>query len=145
MGAGDLNNAFNDANKAVEGIPVIGKAASNFLNWGNPVGWSVNLAKGIDRGVAGVESGRRAPGEARDAAEKARQDQAAKAAEIQHNLLIQPKQVTPDNFLANKASQLANLRLGMASTVVGSAKGSGAVAAAPTLTGDYPGKKTLGS
>lgn len=143
MGAGDLNKGFNEFNKAVESIPVVGKASSNFLNWGNPVGWGVNAAKGIDRGVAGVESGRRAPGEARDAADKAAADQAKAAADIQHNLLIQPKQVTPDNFLANKASQLANLRLGMASTIVGSGKSS--AAGAPTLTGDYPGKKTLGS
>lgn len=143
MGAGDLNGAFNSANKAIESVPYIGKAVSLGVNYANPVGLTINAAKGIDRGVAGQESANRAPGEARAAAEKAKAAQAAQAADIKQNMLIQPKQVTPDNFLANKANQLANLRLGMASTIVGSAKAPGAAGA--SLTGDYPGKKTLGS
>ena len=45
--------------------------------------------------------------------------QAAQAASLQTQTLEQPKVVASDNFMANKASQLSKLRLGMASTMSG--------------------------
>jgi len=70
-------------------------------------------------------------------------DQAHRAGELQTQLLQQPKQVSPDNFLATKAKELANLRLGLASTITGGGAG-GAVLSSPSLTGNGPGKVKLG-
>lgn len=137
-----MGGAINDAVKTITGgiqdIPVIGHVANAALT---PITAGASLAAGADRAVQGFESGRRAPGEAREAADKARKMQSDQAADLEHQMLIKPKAVTPDNFLANKAAQLANLRLGMASTVAG----SGQSAAGAGLTGDRPGKRTLGS
>ena len=59
------------------------------------------------------------------------QDKAAKALKAQQDIdntntanlakqtLEQPKVIAPDNFMAQKASQLSKLRLGMASTMTG--------------------------
>ena len=69
--------------------------------------------------------------------------QAAQAADIKNTLLTQPKNITPDNFLANKASQLAGLRLGLAGTI-SSGGAPGATLGSTSLTGNYPGKPKLG-
>lgn len=45
--------------------------------------------------------------------------QAAKAEKLRIETLQQPKRISSDNFLSNKASQLAKLRLGMSSTITG--------------------------
>ena len=45
--------------------------------------------------------------------------QAASAEQLQVETLQQPKQIASDNFMANKSSQLAKLRLGMNSTITG--------------------------
>lgn len=140
---GSVNQAFKDATNTIADIPVIGRGLSNAATYLTVPGLAFSAAAAVDREEQGRASAARAPGEARDAAAKAAAAQSAAAEDAKHQLLIQPKQVTPDNFLANKATQLANLRLGMASTIVGS--GKTAAAATPSLTGDYPGKKTLGS
>ena len=46
-------------------------------------------------------------------------NQAADAARLAQQTLEQPKIIAPDNFMAQKASQLSKLRLGMASTMTG--------------------------
>jgi aspartate/tyrosine/aromatic aminotransferase len=71
-----------------------------------------------------------------DAANKALADQADQAKALQIQTLQQPKQITPDNFLANKNAQLNKLRLGFASTM----SGAGSLAL-PTNPG---GKAKLG-
>lgn len=68
-------------------------------------------------------------------------DTAAKAADA---LLKQPKNITPDNFLADKAKQLASLRLGLASTVTGAGGAPSAVLKSNSLAANYPGKAKLG-
>ena len=45
--------------------------------------------------------------------------QAASAEQLRVETLQQPKQIASDNFMANKSSQLAKLRLGMNSTITG--------------------------
>jgi hypothetical protein len=57
--------------------------------------------------------------QATDATNKATADQAEAAKQLQIQTLQQPKQITPDNFLANKNAQLNKLRLGFASTMSG--------------------------
>jgi hypothetical protein len=62
-------------------------------------------------------------------------EQAAQAATLQNELLQAPKQIAPDNFLATQASQLAKLRLGLASTITTGAGGAPPpVLSAPSLT-----------
>lgn len=73
----------------------------------------------------------------------ASQEQAAQAAGLQQTLLEQPKQISPDNFLANKNRMLNNMRLGLASTITSGAGTPSPVLSAPALSGN--GKKTLGS
>ena len=45
--------------------------------------------------------------------------QAKQAETLRIETLQQPKKITPDNFMAQKSKQLAQLRLGMGSTVTG--------------------------
>ena len=45
--------------------------------------------------------------------------QAASAEKLRVETLQQPKQISSDNFLSNKASQLSKLRLGLSSTITG--------------------------
>lgn len=61
-----------------------------------------------------------------EAAKKARNEQkalldqqAARAEKLRIETLQQPKRISSDNFLSNKASQLAKLRLGLSSTITG--------------------------
>ena len=76
---------------------------------------------------------------------KAGAEQAAQAAQLEQLTLQQPKSISPDNFLSNKANALANLRLGLASTITGAGGAPSAVLSAPALTGSGPGKNKLGS
>ncbi len=142
---GAASDAWKDVSKGIEGIPVIGKGLNAALQVATPVGWLGNAVAGTDRGIQGYKTLQNAPRDAAASASAASRDQAAKAADIQRNLLLQPKKVTPDNFLANKASQLANLRLGMASTITGAGGAPDATLSAPSLSGNYPGKTKLGS
>ncbi len=88
------------------------------------------------------------PGGAKNAAsnmQTANAEQAQKAAELTTTLLEQPKQISPDNFLATKTRMLANMRLGLASTITGAGGGAPApTLSAPALTG-ATGKNKLGS
>lgn len=140
---GAASNAWKDVSKSVEGIPVVGKAANALLQV-SPPGWVSNAAGMVDRSVQGYKTLQNAPRDAAAAADAASRRQADQAADVQKNLLLQPKQITPDNFLASKAAQLANLRLGLASTMTGAGGAPGAVLSAPSLTGNYPGKAKLG-
>jgi hypothetical protein len=75
----------------------------------------------------------------------AESEQAGQAAALETLTLQQPKTISPDNFLASKTNALANLRLGLASTVTGAGGAPSAVLSAPSLTGSGPGKNKLGS
>lgn len=90
---------------------------------------------GVQRSVEGYKTMQRRPGEL---AAQAARDQAAQSADLQKQMLLQPKSTTADSFLANKAKQLANLRLGLASTISPGVGGSGI----STLVGSTPGMKT---
>lgn len=70
--------------------------------------------------------------------------QQAQATQLQNQLLQQPKNISPDNFLATKASQLARLRLGMASTITGAGGAPSAVLTSPSLNAASAGKSKLG-
>lgn len=68
--------------------------------------------------------------------------QSEQAAKMETDLAQQPKNVSPDNFLANKAKMLQNMRLGLASTI----SGAGGNSAAPTLSSpSLTGKTKLGT
>lgn len=107
----------------------------------NPITWASTV--GLDRAVAGAQTLKRAPADAAAAAAKAGQEQQKAAAGIQQQLLLQPKKITPDNFLADKAKQLANLRLGIASTV-STNPGNSPILGQTNLTGSG-GKKLFGT
>ncbi len=77
-------------------------------------------------------------------AKTAQSEQASQSAALQTQLLEQPKQISPDNFLATKTRMLANMRLGLASTITGGAGTPSPVLSTPALSG-ASGKKTLGS
>lgn len=81
-------------------------------------------------------------GKYNDASNKKNADAAAaeQAATLQNTLLQRPKDITPDNFLSTKAAQLANLRLGLASTITS----PGATLSSPSLNANSPGKTKLG-
>ncbi len=71
--------------------------------------------------------------------------QQAQAAQLNQTLLTQPKTISPDNFLAQKSAQLANLRLGLASTIKGAGGAPPPVLGSNSLMGSYPGKSKLGT
>lgn len=74
----------------------------------------------------------------------AKAEQKQQASDLNTQLLQQPKTITPDNFLATKAAQLAQLRLGMASTMTGAGGAPGATLGSTALTGSGPGKTKMG-
>ena len=49
--------------------------------------------------------------------QKAEEEQAAQSLQLQRMSAEQPKETPADNFLANKLKSIANLRLGLASTM----------------------------
>lgn len=71
-------------------------------------------------------------------------DQAKQAAALQAQLLNQPKQISPDNFLAMKNKMLTSMRLGLASTMTAGAGTPSPVLSTPALLGAN-GKNKLGS
>jgi len=80
--------------------------------------------KGV--GYTAPQRNRDAENDARNQAadDQRRQDalqaqQAAQVEQLRIDTLQQPKKITPDNFMAQKAKQLAQLRLGMNSTMTG--------------------------
>ena len=78
-----------------------------------------------------------------DIEQNKQQDKAAKALRTQQGIdntnaanlakqtLEQPKVIAPDNFMAQKASQLSKLRLGMGSTMTGAGLAQPAAALTP--------------
>jgi hypothetical protein len=73
-------------------------------------------------------------------------EQADQAAKLEQQEKERPQTISPDDFLAKKAKQVANLRLGLASTITGVGASPSPILSAPALTGSGgSGKKTLGS
>ena len=107
-------------------------------------GGGIGAAVGGTTGY-GMENSAQQATNTKNAASDAQKIQTAQAAQLQNTLLTQPKNVTPDNFLATKSAQLANLRLGLASTITGAGGAPSPVLGAPSLTGNYPGKAKLGA
>lgn len=105
--------------------------------------------KAVNLDFGGLPTALTAPGRAAKSAEdrlnKANTDQAAQAAHLEQLTLQQPKSISPDNFLASKTNALANLRLGLASTITGAGGAPSAVLSAPSLTAGGSGKTKLGS
>ena len=71
--------------------------------------------------------------------------QQKQAADAQTLLNQKPKQISPDNFLSQKAGQLAKLRLGLASTIGGAGGVPSATLSAPSLTAAGAGKSKMGA
>jgi hypothetical protein len=86
--------------------------------------------------VAGNQMAQQAKGQA-NAADRFNREQADLAKQNQAKLALSPKQVAPDNFLADRARRLASLRLGFAGTMTGAGR-------KPSLLGEGPGKVRLG-
>ncbi len=143
---GSVSNTWRDVTKSVESIPVIGKPLSTA---GQTIGSAATLgipqlAAGVDRGLQGYKTIQNAPRDAANAADAASRKANNQAEDIKQQMLLSPKQVTPDNFLANKAKQLASLRMGFASTIAGSGGAPSSVLGSPSLASNYPGKAKLG-
>lgn len=65
------------------------------------------------------------------------EEQKARAEQARIDILQQPKKITPDNYMANKSKRLAQLRLGMGSTMTGAGN--------PSLVAPTPLKNNLGA
>lgn len=91
----------------------------------------------------GMQSSAQAATNSRNAADDASRNQRINAADASRKLLERPKNINSDSFLAMKAKQLAQLRMGMGNAA-SSQSAPEASLSAPTLTGQYPGKKKLG-
>ena len=111
---GAVNSTFNDINRAIESVPVIGKATSNLLNYANPVGLVVNAAKAIDRGSQGIESVKRDQKAAKTAQEQAVAKQNAAAAAQAEAIRTAPKVMGRQTLTAQdrrfRAGLTANIR-----------------------------------
>ena len=105
------------------------------------------LQKTLNIGLYGAmtASDRRAAASAQQSLTTAEETQAAQAAKLETLTLQQPKQISPDNFLASKTNALANLRLGLASTMTGAGGAPSPVLSAPALSAAGSGKTKLGS
>jgi hypothetical protein len=57
--------------------------------------------------------------------QKTQEQQAAQSLALQRTMAEQPKEAPADNFMANKLKSIANLRLGLASTMGNPAVNSG--------------------
>ncbi len=66
------------------------------------------------------------------------------ATNLQNEILQTPKQIAPDNFLAQKANALSNLRLGILSTMTGASL-TGGMPSIPSMSGTGGGKTALGA
>lgn len=87
------------------------------------------------RAGAGARTIANAPKDAADAAAAAQREQNRLAAEAEAKMKIQPKKVASDDFLANKNRMLQNMRLGLMSSVGGTAGAAAPSLSAPSLTG----------
>lgn len=110
-------------------------------------------AAGLGMGVGGAIGGSAgAAVDANQSAQKTKGQQNAlltqqqqQATALQNQLLQTPKTISPDNFLATKASQLAKLRLGLSSTITGTGGVPSAVLSSPTLQPGGQGNQKLGA
>lgn len=83
---------------------------------------------------------------AKGQANQAQSEADARAAQLKQDILSQPQQLSPDNFLSSKLRSLTNMRLGLASTIIPSASGAPAASLyAPSLSSRGPGKAKLGA
>ena len=140
---GAVSGGVNQFNKALTDVPVIGHALRSASMVFAPTAL-LNGAADIDRSVQDPGGAKNTASNALTAQNQALSQQRGDAAALNNTLLTQPKNITPDNFLANKASQLANLKLGLAGTMTGAGGAPGAVLGSTSLTGNYPGKQKLG-
>lgn len=72
------------------------------------------------------------------------QQQLTESQTLQEQLLSQPQNIAPDNFLALKANSLANLRLGLASTMTGAGGSPSPTLSSPSLQPAAQGKTKMG-
>lgn len=131
---GAVSDSWKKANSEISGIPYVGNAASKILNV-SPPGMVANAAALTDRTIEGAKTLQNAPRDAAAqvaAAQKTQSDAAAAAAQ---QLALQPKMTASDNFLAIKNRTLQNMRLGLQSTVGGSAGAATPSLSAPSLSG----------
>jgi hypothetical protein len=140
---GAVSDAWKNAGRAVESIPVIGHGARIGMSALSGFGLT-DLVAADDRAIQGTKTILNAPRDAARAAASAQQQQIAAQRDMQNTLLSQPKNITPDNFLSQKTAQLANLRLGIASTMTGGGGAPAPVLGSPSLQGSYPGKAKFG-
>lgn len=118
-----------------------GKAISSVIGFSNPVSAALSTGAGAARTVQGLSTPAQT---ARDSAEVLANEQMADANKMRTQLLQTPKNIAPDNFLADKNRQLANLRLGLASTVTGAGGAPSAVLSSASLASAGYGKSKLG-
>lgn len=105
----------------------------------NPVNYIAEIPSAINRTMAGLNTPSKTLS---DNLSKSQELQSRQAAQMETDLAQTPRNISPDNFLANKAKMLQNMRLGLASTITG----AGGSPAAPTLSSpSLTGKTKLGS
>lgn len=109
----------------------VGNAAKNFaVTNANQYA----LAAGVRAG-AGARTIANAPKDAANATAAALAEQNRLAAEAEAKMKLQPKKTASDDFLANKNKMLQNMRLGLMSSVGGTAGAAAPSLSAPSLTG----------
>ncbi len=87
------------------------------------------------RAGAGAQTLANAPKDAARMAAAAQKTQSDAAAAAERSLALQPKNTPSDNFLATKNRTLQNMRLGLQSSVGGSAGAATPSLSAPSLSG----------
>ena len=120
----------------------LGAAAFLIPGVGIPLGLGImagTSALGMQKGAADVSVK-----SAKEQQSKLLAQQQAQTEVIRQNLLQKPKLISPDNFLTTKASQLARLRLGLASTTTAKSGVPPPTLSAPALVGSGAGKSKLG-
>lgn len=116
----------------------IGKAFS----WINPVGWASNAVAITGRTVAGLNTPAKTIA---DSMSVLQGQQLAAAQKAEQDMLQQPRQVAPDNFLEAKSRAISGLRAGILSTITGAGGTPSPLVYSPALAGAGPGKTKLGA
>lgn len=105
-----------------------------------PGGQALSSASAPLNSLTGVTAAR----QAQSALLSSQQAQNTQSSLAQQQLLETPKNISPDNFLALKNQQLANLKLGLASTITGGGGTPSAVLSRPSLQAGGQGKTKYG-
>lgn len=144
----DMGGAANDVQRGLTAASTFGLSEAGSIPGTGKIGRQVSnasknaavftpgylVAAGV-RSAAGAQTLQNAPRDAARASAAAMSEQNRLAAEAEKKLALQPKKTASDDFLANKNKMLQNMRLGLMSSVGGTAGAAAPSLSAPSLTG----------